>query len=154
MNPHSIGIFVSDTGTIDFIPTFNTKAGFGQETDYFHKIEPPYTFDKIGAMFIQVWNEAKRQPIIDSTLKTNRIPAFKIISGGKGYLAFQRRRQMVCALFGKELLLQYWYKQKRGFGVNKGDKEITKKLPLNCSPFEIGKAIDEIYFEINQHHIV
>ncbi len=155
-NPHSINIFINDNGTIDFIPSFYTKAGFGQETDYYREIKPPHTFETIGSEFILVWNESKKRPIIDETVETNITPAYKIISGQKGYSSFQKERQMICATFceKKSIHFTYWYKQKRGYGLNKSDEDISMELPLHSSCSDIGKVIDEIYFKVNQRHIV
>lgn len=36
-NPHSISVFIHDDGTVDLIPAFYTKDGFGRETDFFAK---------------------------------------------------------------------------------------------------------------------
>lgn len=83
----------------------------------------------------------------------NIVPAFKIISGGKGFLAFQRKRQMISVTFSERMKFEYWYRKKRGFGVDKDDTEISVYLPFECDTNEIGKAIDTIYFEVNRKHL-
>ncbi len=92
------------------------------------------------------------EPVLSG--KENIIPAFKIITGGKGFLSFQRKRQLICATFSERMELEYWYRKKRGFGIDKGDKEIKVYLPLESNADEIGKAIDTIYFEVNGKHLI
>lgn len=153
VNPHSIQVFIDDKGSICFIPTLYTKAGFGMETSYYRELHPPYSPADIGACLLGVWNDMKLQPVLDEAKRDEITPAYKIIAGGKGYLAFQRKRQMIIVTLRGEIDLCYWYRQKRGFGLNKDDREIRRKLPLDGTATEIGTAIESVFFEVNQRHI-
>lgn len=150
-NPASIGIYIDDKLHIAFIPTLYTKMGYSQDSGYFKLLEPPYTFTDIGELFIRVLNDMRYEPILDG--QKNIIPAFKTITGEKGFPAFQRKRQMICATFLKEMKFEYWYRKAHGFGIDKDDKKIIVTLPFECDANEIGKAIDAIYFEVNQKHL-
>lgn len=151
-NPNSIEIYIDDKLNIAFIPFLYTKIGYGQSTSYFKLLEPPYTFADIGNIFMQVFNDMRLEPVLNGG--EDIVPAFKIIAGGKGFLAFQRKRQLINADFSDEMQFKYLYRQKRGFGLEKGDKEITISLPFGCEPDEIGQAIDTIYFEVNKKALV
>lgn len=153
VNPHSIQIFVDDKGHIYFIPMLYTKAGFGMETEYYRELQPPYSLTDIGRCLLCVWNDMKLLPVLDEMKCNIATPAHKIITGGKGYLAFQQRRQMICVTFRNEIDICYWYRQKRGFGVNKDDREIRRSLPLSSTAIEIGTAIDGVFFAFNHCHI-
>lgn len=61
---------------------------------------------------------------------------------------------MISVNFDKDMKFEYWYRKSRGFGIDKGDKEIFVYLPYDSSECEIGNAIDNVYFEVNQKHIV
>ncbi len=151
-NPADIGIYIDDKLHIAFIPSLYTEIGYAQSINYFKLLEPPYTFTDMGNLFIQVLNDMRLEPVLSG--KENIIPAFKIITGGKGFLSFQRKRQLICATFSERMELEYWYRKKRGFGIDKGDKEIKIYLPLESNADEIGKAIDTIYFEVNGKHLI
>lgn len=151
-NPAVIGIYIDDKLHIAFIPYLYNEIGYGQSISYFKILKPPYTFADIGNLFIQVLNDMRLEPILSG--REDITPAFKIITGGKGFLSFQRKRQAIYVEFSGRMKFQYAYRQKRGFGVDKGDKEISVCLPLECNADEIGKAIDTIYFEVNKKHLV
>jgi len=151
LNPHSIDIFVDDKLNIAFIPTLHTKIGYGQSISYFKLLDSPYSFSDIGNVFIQVLNDMRLEPILNGGEEIE--PAYKIITGGKGFLAFQRKRQLIKVSFSDKMKFEYWYRKKRGFGLDKGDKEILIELPLDSSASEIGKAVDDIYFEVNRYHL-
>lgn len=150
-NPASIEIYIDDKQHITFIPTLHTKIGYAQSIHYFRPLEPPYTLADMGNLLIQVLNDMRLEPVLNGG--ENIVPAYKIIAGGKGFLAFQRKRQMISVTFSERMKFEYWYRKKRGFGVEKSDKEIIVYLPFECDANEIGKAIDTIYFEVNGKHL-
>lgn len=150
-NPQAIEIFLDKKMNILFIPMLHRKPGFGKETSYYKTLESPYTCADMGKVFLQVLSDMKSEPILNGD--ENILPAFKIVTGGKGYVAIERNRQMVSATFDKGIKFEYWYRKSRGFGIDKGDKEIVNYLPLESSEREIGAAIDAIFFEVNQKHI-
>lgn len=151
-NPASIEIYIDDRLHIAFIPTLHTKIGYGQSTSYFKLLEPPYTLADMGDLLIQVLNDMRLEPVLNGGEEI--VPAFKIITGGKGFLAFQRKRQLITVSFSEGMKFEYWWRKKRGFGLDKGDKEITVYLPFECGADEIGRAIDTIYFEANEKHLI
>ena len=150
-NPQAIHIFLDKKMNILFIPMLHTKPGFGKSISYYKTLEPPYTSADMGKVFLQVLSDMKDEPILNGD--EDILPAFKIVTGGKGFAAFQRNRQMVNVTFNNGMKFEYWYRKSRGFGIDKGDKEIVSYLPMECSAHEIGAAIDTIFFEVNQKHI-
>ena len=151
-NPKGIEIYVSQKRDILFIPVLHTKPGFGKSIGYFQSLDWPYGYADIGNIFFRVMDDMKYEPILDGT--ENITPAFKIITKGKGFLTFQKGRQMIYASFEEGIFLQYWYRKRQGFGIDAGDKIIQSRLPYQCTAEEIGQAIDDIYYSINQQHLI
>lgn len=151
-NPALIEIYIDNQLNIAFIPALYTKIGYAQSINYFKLLKPPYTFADIGNLFIQVLNDMRLEPVLSG--KENITPAFKIITGGKSYLSFQRKRQLISVTFSGKMEFEYWYRKKSGFGIDEGDKRIVVYLPFECNVNEIGKAIDTIYFEVNKKHLI
>ena len=153
-NPKSISVFIKDNNVIDIVPSLYTDIGFGMQTEYYQELQPPYDVEHIGELFLLAWNETKDCQIICRASAKDIIPAFQLISGKKSYLSFQKNRQLIYVNIQENLIFQYWYRQKRGFGIDAGDKIFQRELPLDASAKQIGTAIAELYFEVNQKQLL
>lgn len=146
----SMEIYIDRKRDLVFLPAFKHEAGYHVNLDIFEQLSYPYTSEDVGRIFFDMWEEHRNHPIVNAEDVERVTPYYKIITNGKEYKAFSGKRWMIYITFvlsENEIIIEYWYRKKSGFGRDITDKNIDRIVKLSSDNMTVGNAILEVFEE-------